>query len=135
RFRKVQVSFFNPYISLGSNFASFKDARDYITADQITSGMIGNTIENLEPEDNNINGVVDIALLNVAFNVNGRNGRKAASFGLGVNQRVELNMLFNDDLLVLAWRGNKQFAGQTINVMPRFNGLAFTEYYAAAAYS
>jgi hypothetical protein len=134
-FKKVQVTFFNPYIGLGSNFATFGDAREYIRADEITSTMIGNTIDKLDPENNNINGSVDLGLLNVAFNINGKNGRKIASIGAGVNERVELNMLFNDDMLLLAWRGNKQYAGKTVNIMPRFNGLAFTEYYVAGAFT
>jgi len=133
-FRKVQVTVFNPYLSLGSSFASFEDAREYMTADRITSGMISNTIDKLEPEGNNIHGVVDIALLNVALNIGGSDGRKA-TVGFGVNERVEMNMLFNEDLLRLAWNGNKQYAGQTVNLMPRFNGLAFTEYYVAASYN
>ncbi len=135
KFRKVQVTLFNPYIGLGSSFASFGDARDYIQADEISSGMIGNTIDGLNPEDNNINGIVDIALLNVAINLSGSDGRKAATVGFGVNQRVEMNLLFNDALLSLAWKGNKQYADQTINIMPRFNALAFTEYYVAGAYN
>jgi hypothetical protein len=134
QFKKVQITVFNPYFSLGSSFASFEDARGFMTADQITRGMISNTIDKLDPEDNNINGVVDIALLNVALNIGGGNGRKGASLGFGVNERVEMNMLFNEDLLLLAWKGNKQFAGKTVNLMPRFNGLAFTEYYVAASY-
>jgi len=135
KFKKVQVNLFNPYLSLGSSFASFDDAREYMTADQITSDMIGKTIDKLDPNDNNIQGVVDIALLNVALNIGGSNGRKAASVGFGINERVEMNMLFNQDLLLLAWRGNKQYAGKTVNLMPRFNGLAFTEYYVSAAYN
>jgi hypothetical protein len=135
RFKNVQVTLFNPYIGLGSTFATFSDAREYIRADEITSNMIGNTIDKLDAENNNISGSVDIALLNVAFNLNRRDGRKIASFGAGVNERIELNMLFNDDLLLLAWKGNKQYAGQTVNIMPRFNGLAFTEYYVATAFN
>jgi hypothetical protein len=134
-FQNLQVTVFNPYVSLGSSFATFKDAREYITADKITSEMIGNTISKLDPEDNNINGAVDIALLNVAFNLTNKEGRKTASFGFGVNERAEVNMTFNDDLLALAWKGNKQFAGQTVNILPRFNGLAFTEYYVSTSFN
>lgn len=131
--KKIQVTLFNLYVSLGSSFATYKDARDYIRADYITSELIGNTIDKLDPENNNINGSADIALLNIAFSISDKSGRKAAALGFGVNERVELNTLFNDNLLLLAYRGNKQFAGQTVNIVPRFNGIAFTEYYVAAS--
>src|SRR4051812_40717575 len=62
---RAQVTLFNPYVSIGSSFATFRDARDYITSDKITNELIGNTINHLDPEDNNINGVVDVALLDV----------------------------------------------------------------------
>jgi hypothetical protein len=135
-FRKFQISIFNPYASIGSNFASGHDAGDYFTADQITSQMIGNTIDKLKKNDeNNINALVDLAILNVAFNFTNHDGRKALSLGFGVNERVEANTVFNRETFLLAYSGNKQFANQTVSIAPRFNALAYTEYYASAAFN
>ncbi len=82
-----------------------------------------------------IAGSVDMAIVNAAFNISNRNGNKSISIGFGVNERVELSTVFNQETLQLAYNGNKQFAGQTVELAPRFNGLAYTEYYFAAAYN
>ncbi len=135
RFQTVAVTVFNPYVSIGSNFATVADAKDIFTSDKITSETIGRTINKLRNGDNNIAGIVDIAILNVAFNTTDRSGHKAFSIGFGANERVEVNTAFNQETLLLAYNGNKQFAGQTVSIAPRFNGLAWTEYYVSAAYS
>ncbi len=135
RFSRFQINILNPYVSIGSNFATVADAKEYLTADKITSTLIGNTISKLNSQENMIAGSVDIAIVNAAFNINNRKGNKALSIGFGVNERVELSTVFNQETLQLAYNGNKQFAGQTVELAPRFNGLAYTEYYVAAAYN
>src|SRR4051812_46123310 len=52
RFGNFQINVFNPYVSLGSNFATIADAKDYLTADKITSDMIGGTIKHMRSQDN-----------------------------------------------------------------------------------
>lgn len=135
RFQRFQVNVFNPYIGLGSNFASMGDVNDYLRADRITSQMVGNTIDKLRSEDNIIAASLDIAIVNVAFNVAGKDGHKALSLGAGINERISVSTAFDQETLLLAYSGNKQFAGQTVELAPRFNGLAYTEYYVAAAYN
>jgi hypothetical protein len=135
RFANFEVNVFNPYISLGSNFVNAGDVRDYLNADKITNAMIGASVNRMHSQDNIIAGSADIALLNMAFNIGNKEGHKTFSFGFGVNERIEISSVFNQDAFLLAYSGNKQFAGQTIQIVPRFNGLAFTEYYVAAAFN
>ena len=130
---KFGISLMNTYASLGSSFSTFQDAKAYLTSDQITSDMVANSISKLDRNDNMVSASVDIALINFCFNIGSKGKKPAATLGFGINQRLEVNSVFNDNLLVLAYQGNKQFAGQTINIIPRFNGIAFTEYYVAAA--
>lgn len=135
RFQTVQISIGSTYAGIGSNFTTVRSATEYFTADKITNEMIGGTIDHLNKKDNNINGVADVTIVNAAFNFSNRSGHKTLSIGAGVNERVELNTVFNMQTLLLAYAGNQQFAGQTINITPRFNGVAFTEYYIGAAYN
>ncbi len=135
RFSGFQVTVLNPYISIGSNFATVADAKEYLTADKITSELIGGTVSRLRSQDNIIAGSVDIAVVNAAFNISNKAGHKAFSIGFGVNERVELSTVFNQETLLLAYKGNKQFAGRSVELAPRFNGLAFMEYYLAAAWN
>ncbi len=135
KFDKVQITLANPYVSIGSNFTTVRNTIDFFTADNITSEMIGKSISRLKKRENNMNGVVDVAILNVAFNIPNKDGRKGWSLGFGVNERVEVNTSFNKETLLLAYSGNKQFADKTITLDPRFNGLAFTDYYVSAAYN
>lgn len=132
-FNTFQIGVFNPYAGVGSNFASYQDARDLLRADQLSSSLIGNTLQNLRAGNNAIAGSLDLGIVNAALNIRNRSGRKILTLGAGVNQRVELSSSFNRELLYLAAYGNKQFAGQTINIFPRFNGLAFTEWYLAGS--
>jgi hypothetical protein len=135
RFNKVQVNFLNPYLSLGSNFATVGEAKEYLQSDKYTRDMISATISKLRSNENIIAGSVDVSILNVAFNIANKNGNKAFSLGFGVNERVEVSTAFDQETFLLAFSGNKQFAGQRIEIAPRFNGLAYTEYYVAAAWN
>ena len=128
-----QVNVFNPYVTVGSNFTNARDAREYISEDEISNSMINNTISKLRRKDNIIQGGFNVAILNAAFNLKNRDGNNVVSLGFGVNERVEMSTVFNRELFLLAYRGNKQFAGQTINLAPRLNALAYTEYYVSAA--
>lgn len=129
----IQVSMFNPYVMVGSNFTNTREARDYISKDEISNSMIDNTISKLRRKDNIIQGGLNVAILNAVFTIKNSNGEPFLSFGAGVNERVEMSTVFNRELFLLAYRGNKQFAGQTINLAPRLNALAYTEYYVSAA--
>jgi hypothetical protein len=135
RFNKFQITILNPYISIGSSFANVGEVEEYLNADKITSEMIGSSIRRMRSQDNIIAGSVDIAIVNAAFNLTGKNGHKEWSIGLGVNERLEVSTVFNQEAFLLAYNGNKQFAGQTVQIAPRFNGLAYTEYYIAVAYN
>jgi hypothetical protein len=135
RFNKFQITILNPYVSLGSSFANVSEVEDFLNADKITSEMIGASIRRMRSKDNIIAGSVDVAIVNAAFNLDSKDGHKAWSIGLGVNERAEVSTVFNQEAFLLAYSGNKQFAGQTVQIAPRFNGLAYTEYYVALAYN
>jgi hypothetical protein len=135
RFNKFQITILNPYVSIGSSFANVGEVQEYLNADKITSEMIGASIRKMRSQDNIVAGSVDLAIVNAAFNITGKGGHKALSIGVGVNERVEVSTVFNQEAFLLAYNGNKQFAGQTVQIAPRFNGLAYTEYYVSAAYN
>lgn len=132
-FNRFQINVLNPYVMVGSNFASYQDARELLRADQLSSRLIGNTLNNLKAADNNIHGSLDLSIVNAAFNLRGRDGSRFLTVGAGVNERVELSSGFNRELLELAAYGNKRFAGQTIDILPRFKGMAFMEWYLAGS--
>ncbi len=132
-FDRFQVSVLNPYVSVGSNFASYQNARDMLQADRLGNSLIAGTLADANPENNTIAASLDLSVVNFALNIRSRAGRKLFSLGAGVNERIEVSSTFNRELLLLAAYGNKQFAGQTVNIMPRFNGMAFTEWYLAGS--
>lgn len=134
-FSNFQITLLNPYVSLGSSFATVDDAREYLTSETLGKDLIGRAVNKLDPEGNNIAGVVDLSVLAASFNIKGRDGRKLASIGVGIDEHVAVNATFNRELLELAYGGNKQYAGQTINIAPRFNGLAYTQYSVSTAAS
>jgi hypothetical protein len=131
--KRGQIVFFNPYAAVGSNFTTSGQALDYLRSDRITNEMIDETVSKLHPENNMVQGTVDLAILNLAFNIRNDSGGSVFTVGFGVNERVETSTTFNEETIRLLYRGNKQYAGQTINLAPRINALGFTEYYVAAA--
>lgn len=132
-FKTLQVSVFNPYVTVGSNFAAAKDVREYISSDEISNEMVEHTISKLKGQNNMIQAGLDLAIVNIGFNIKNKAGDPFLSIGAGVNERVEMSSSFNRDLFLLAYKGNKQFAGQTIQLAPRLNALAYTDYYVSAA--
>ncbi|MBS1616047.1 MAG: hypothetical protein JST06_08025 [Bacteroidetes bacterium] len=132
-FDRFQVNVFNPYFSLGSNFTSIGDARDFLRSDVLSDELIGRNISKMHPTNNLITGSLDLALLNLAVRLGDEDAATSITLGAGVNERMELSTNFNRESFVLAYAGNEQFAGEYVELAPRFDALAFTEYYVAFA--
>jgi len=132
-FDRFQVNAANAYFSLGSNFATMGDARAFLRSDTYSDELIGRNLRNMHSQDNFIAGSLDVSLINVAMHLGDPEAPVSFSLGLGANERIELSAIFNEDAFRFAYNGNKQFAGSFVELAPRFDGLAFTEYYASAA--
>lgn len=128
-----QVTLANPYVTVGSNFTTARDVRDYLSSDEISNEMVGRTIGKLKSKDNIMQAGLDLAIVNAVINIPDKSGQPFLSIGFGANERVEMSTVFNKELFQLAYQGNKQFAGQTISLAPRLNALAYTDYYVSAA--
>jgi hypothetical protein len=131
--RRVQVNVANASFSLGSNFVAVADAREFLRSDTYSDELIGRSIGSMHSQDNLIAASLDVSLLNVAINTGDAEAQVSFSFGLGANERAEISTAFTQAAFRFAYAGNKQFAGQFVQLAPRFDMLAFTEYYAAAA--
>lgn len=131
--RRVQVNVANVNASLGSNFATLADARNFLRADEYSDELIARNIAAMHGEDNLIAGALNVSLVNTVIRFGDEDAPISFSLGAGANERMELSTVFNRDAFLLAYSGNKQFAGQFVELAPRFNALAFIQYYVAAA--
>lgn len=131
-FKKIEITTFNPYVHLGSNFTNASNLKAYLNEDTYRDALINSTLSDLR-EENNIQAGLRLSILSLGLNLNNKNGKSGFSIGAGANEVVEANVLFNKEVYLLAYRGNKQFAGQTVNLAPRVNALAYMEYYISGA--
>lgn len=132
-FSRYQLNVANASFSLGSNFATMADAREFLRSDKYSDELISRSLGSMHEQDNLIAASLDVSLLNAAINLGDQEAPLSFSLGLGFNERIELNTAFNQDAFRFAYAGNKQFAGQFVQLSPRFNVLAFAEYYVAGA--
>ncbi len=132
-FQRFQVNVFNPYFSLGSNFTSIGDAREFLRSNVISDELIGRNISKMHATDNLITGSFDLAILNLSVNLNDESAPVRVTLGAGVNERMELSTAFNQESFRFAYAGNEQFASEYVELAPRFDALAFSEYYVALA--
>lgn len=130
--RTCEVHLFSPYIGFANNFISAYDLQQLSSSGKLSNTYIDNILNKI-PKQGSIWAGADIPLLNVFFNINKKNHERFLSFGLGMREKIDFNFTLNKDLLSLLYKGNKQFAGQTVNLAPSLNFLFYNEYFLAAA--
>jgi len=131
-FRKLEVQLMNPYATLGNNVFSFNDIKELANTKTITPELISYALDKLS-KDNIIYLGTELNLINIGLNFRHKDKTPFLSFGFTVRQKNELNFQFNNDLFSLIYKGNKQFAGQTISLAPSLHFLAYTDVGLAAA--
>ncbi len=130
--RTGEVHLFSPYIGFANNFISAYDLQQLSGSGKLSNTYIDNILSKV-PKQGTVWAGADIPLLNVFFNINKKNHERFLSFGLGMREKIDFNFTLNKDLLSLIYKGNKQFAGETVNLSPSLNFLFYNEYFLAAA--
>lgn len=126
---------------LGSGFSTFQLSIFYFDAwlanNSLTSNnflqngtsteIIEDVINDLQPKNRMYFGQ-ELMPLALAFKIQ-KNKEKvkqedAVNFALGITEQISLSFIFSENFLQLAWNGNKQFAGENVELGPlSFNFL------------
>ena len=130
--RTGEIHFLNPYLGFGNNFISAYDVQQLSQSGKLSNEYIDGILNKI-PKEANLWAGLDMPIFNIFFNVNKKVREPFISFGLGMRSKVDVNVTMNKDLFSLAYQGNKQFAGETVNLSPSMNFLFYNEYFLAAA--
>lgn len=136
---------------LGSGFSTFQISIFYFDAwlannsltknnflrKGTTTEIINQVINDLKPTNRMYFGQ-DIMPLAIAFKIRKNKGavkqEDAVNFALGVTEQLSLGFTFSENFMQLAWNGNKQFAGEEVDLGPlSFNFLYNREYFLGIA--
>ena len=126
--RKFKITFFDFYVSASNSSISIAQLNSMINSNSWSNKTIDSLLNHLKTE-NAIYAGGNFSLLNVAMNIN-KHKRKFLSVSIGMRERLDLNMIYSRNLISLLLKGNKQFAGEKINLSPlSVNFLQCTDYY------
>jgi hypothetical protein len=130
--KRMQIGF-NYNLWIGNSTFQYKTAHDIYKTGIVTDEDISKLIGKLHKK--NIFGIgQDYQLLGLAFQVKSKQ-KKKYDFSISVIDKFAANFLYSDNFMKLALKGNKQFAGQTIDLGPlTMNAQYRREYVIGAAF-
>jgi hypothetical protein len=130
--RTGEIQLVNLYAGFGNSFISAYDIQQLTNSGKLTNEYIDNFLKKT-PNQATVWAGADVPLFNIFFNVNKKAREPFLSFGIGARQKIDFNFNLNKDLLSLIYKGNKQFAGKSVNLSPSLNMLYYNEYFFAVA--
>lgn len=131
----TKVGEFYPFsiqAGFGNNFMDMHDINLLQNSGTLSNEYIDNYL-NKTPSKNLFWAGTDIPFFNVFFNVKKKYRKPFLSFGIGARQKTDLSLNFSKELLALAYKGNKQFADQSISLAPSMNLLSYNELFVTAS--
>lgn len=131
----LQVNFLSGNFKVANNFVSAHTILSYAkerSKDDMDFRPIHEMMGNLK-KNNSILANFDLTLLNASFRVG--KPKDYIHIGISLRQHFSTNITFNDQLFKLIYGGNKQFAGQSIELMPDVSAISYTDFGVAASKS
>lgn len=127
----IHISVINAYLWAGNNTFTIADMQT-MTSGSLTptdmDGLIGKLKDN-----NRLGFGTTIEPLNVGVRINRGDKKELLTVSAGFATRFEANLLYPNELFQLFWKGNKQYAGQTIEFPFALNASLSNEYTIGAA--
>lgn len=127
-----EVFLLAPYLGFGNNMFSALDVKQLASNENITNQYIDDMLAKM-PKQGNIWVGADLPIMNIFFSIKNKKKEPFLSFGLGIKEKIDANFSINQDFFSLMYKGNKQFAGKSINLSPSINFLMYHEYFLAAS--
>ncbi|MBP6455915.1 MAG: hypothetical protein KA275_04215 [Chitinophagaceae bacterium] len=127
------VMFYDINFAIGNNFMSLGDLQTITNGGQLGTNEINNYVDGLK-KSNTVFTSLDLPIVNFTFVAWKKKKIPKLILGGGMREKIDFNFNFNSDIFSLALKGNKQFEGKTISLLPSFNFLAYNEFFVTGAY-
>lgn len=122
----IHVSVINAYLWAGNNTFTIADI-ETMAAGDLTKDDIDGLIDKLK-DNNRLGFGTTLEPLNVGVRINRGDDKELFTVSAGFATRFEANLLYPNELFQLFWKGNKQYAGQTIEFPFAVNATLSNEY-------
>lgn len=129
--KNFDLTLFSVYANACNNFVSPYDLRRFAEPSSGGGLYVDEWLEST-PAQSKVYVGTDIQLMNAAFTFR-RKEKPFLHIAVGARQRNELLFEFDKNLLALFYRGNAQFAGQSVSLPPRLNFMSWLDYHAGIA--
>lgn len=140
-YKEIQSTFFNPATIVDKKLSiSVLDFNSYLNTNGPTINQIANFnkienaytlkkdgVDNIKNSDNLVYGGLQLKLADVLLKL------KNWQIGMGHTFRLDGSILYHKEMLQLIVGGNDQFLGQSINIGPKIDLLAYNEVYFSGA--
>ena len=130
--RKIQVSPFNTYVWLGNTTYDYKTLNTIYNSGTVNDNDVNTLISKLK-KTNMLGAGAEVQWLAVAFQLKVAKGKKDLTFGFSIEDKAGASLVYSDNLAKLAFRGNKQFAGQSVDLSPVSLNASYIRQYVASA--
>ncbi len=117
------------YLWVGNNTFDYGSIQDLNSSRSVSDAQVNNIISKIKG-DNIIGFGQDIQVLALAFQFRTHELRRPVVLTLSVDDKVASNIVLSQNLAKLLWRGNLQFAGQTIKLDPFAINVNYTREFA-----
>ena len=114
--KHVQIGF-DYYLWVGNNTFNYGSIQDINSKKSISDDQVNSILENIK-DDNILGFGQDIQVLAIAFQFKTKQLRRPIVFSLSVDDKVASNLVLSQNLAKLFWKGNAQFAGETVHLDP-----------------
>jgi hypothetical protein len=132
-FSTAEVNLIDVYAWGSNNSVGYKHLKDALLQDVITDQAVKNLVGKLKGTTNIFVGA-EVQVLYGAFKVKTKAKQELFSMEIGSRDRAMANLQLSKNMMKVILEGNKQFAGQTIDLTPTaINGIYFREYNIGAA--
>jgi hypothetical protein len=129
--KTAEVQLIGLTAGFGNNFISAENLQTLSNEGNLSSSFIDNLLKK-SPEQCRLWAGVDVPLMNIFFAIR-KKKKPFLSFGIGSRQKLDADISLNKNLLSLLYKGNKQFAAQTVNLSPAMNMMLYNEFFVTAA--
>jgi len=137
RYEPSELDLGYDYLHVGLNYYLWvaNNALDYRSVKEINDTSFVPSPEYIENlinkfQKNNLFGAgQDFQVLGIAFQIVNKEGDKRYDFSLSVVDKFAMNFDFTKNLMKLAWKGNEQFRGETVELGPLSLNANYTREY------
>ena len=132
-YKRVQLELGSPYVGIANSALSLDAFQHIQKFKKISVSGMDKAVSRLGG-NNGFYAGMESQIIQLGLTFKKFSYRTPVYVGVGIRERAEASLFYNSDVLNLLYSGNKQFAGESINLSTKVNVLQYTDYSVIAAY-